>query len=360
IYLNHTTTLDMEMEAETNTKTPMKTHLALLFNSLILTIGQVGGPMLLRIYFTHGGQKRWLAAWTNTAGFPILLIPIALAHRRRQLGLPRRLFISCVLLGFLVGFVCYLYAYGAAYLPVSVHSLISSSQLVFTAVSAYLVVRQKFTPYSVNAVVLMTLGSAALGLHMEKDVPEGETLRKYVLGFCMTVGAACFHGLFLTLVEYAQAKAKAGGVAVDFDVAMQVQFVILVAATFFCTVPMIVNRDFQTMSKEAAEFGLGKTNYYLIVFLAVVALQLNIIGVLGVVMTSSSLFAGILSSLLVPVQQVFAVIFLREGFSAEKGMALALCLWGFASHLYGGYKATLARKQQQEDPEEATRGRDLA
>ncbi|CAN0905225.1 Purine permease 3 [Linum grandiflorum] len=46
-------------------------------------------------------------------------------------------------------------------------------------------------------------------------------------------------------------------------------------------------------------------------------------------------------SLLVPVQQLFAVIFLKEGFNADRGMALALCLWGFTSHLYGGYKATL-------------------
>ncbi|CAN1345848.1 Purine permease 1 [Linum perenne] len=79
---------------------------------------------------------------------------------------------------------------------------------------------------------------------------------------------------------------------------MQVQFVVSMFATLFCTLPMIINKDFQVMIQ----------------------------------------FAGIITSLLVPVQQVFAVITLREGFNAEKGMALALCLWGFTSHLYGGYK----------------------
>jgi hypothetical protein len=44
------------------------------------------------------------------------------------------------------------------------------------------------------------------------------------------------------------------------------------------------------------------------------------------------------SSLLVPVQQAFAVIFLQEVFHAGKGMALAICLWGFASYLYGEYQ----------------------
>lgn len=44
-----------------------------------------------------------------------------------------------------------------------------------------------------------------------------------------------------------------------------------------------------------------------------------------------------MSSLLVPVQQAFAVMILKEVFNAEKGMALAMCLWGFASYLYGEY-----------------------
>ncbi|CAI0549246.1 unnamed protein product [Linum tenue] len=92
---------------------------------------------------------------------------------------------------------------------------------------------------------------------------------------------------------------------------MQVQFVISMSSTLFCTLPMIINKDFEV--------------YYII--------------------------SGIITALLVPVQQVFAVITLREGFNAEKGMALALCLWGFASHLYGGYKAKKQAKCNQEDHE---------
>ncbi|CAI0456959.1 unnamed protein product [Linum tenue] len=93
---------------------------------------------------------------------------------------------------------------------------------------------------------------------------------------------------------------------------MHVQFVVSLFATIFCTVPMVVNRDFEALSGEA----------------------------------------GLVTSLLVPVQQVFAVIFLREGFNAEKALALALCLWGFASHLYGGYKASLKKKKKNDDVED--------
>lgn len=94
----------------------------------------------------------------------------------------------------------------------------------------------------------------------------------------------------------------------------------------------------QAIPKEAEEFELGKSKYYMILALAALGLQFMAIGSLGLIFCSSSLFGGIVTALLVPVQQAFAVIFLPESFSPEKGMALAMCLWGFASYFYGEYK----------------------
>lgn len=76
-----------------------------------------------------------------------------------------------------------------------------------------------------------------------------------------------------------------------------------------------------------------------------IALQMLIIGSLGVVFTASALLGGLLSSLLVPVQQVFAVILLHEHYSAEKGLALAICLWGFTSYLYGQYRGRFKKPE---------------
>ncbi|CAN1292587.1 Purine permease 3 [Linum perenne] len=308
----------------TNIKTHHKKTFLLLFNCFILTLGQVSGPILGRMYFIHGGKKLWLSTWANTAGFPILLIPIAISYRAAKSTRPkdaiffptRWLIGASVLLGILLGFDCYLYSFGTAYLPVSVISLVSSSQLAFTAVLAYFIVKQKITHYSLNAVVLMTLGSVVLGLHMDQDVPKGESKQKYVLGFLITTAAAAGHGLFLTLIEYTRVKA---GIPLTFDLVMQLQFIMSMFATIFSTVPMLINNDFQVYMYIRKIF----STYHA---------------------CSSSLFGGIMTALLVPVQQVFAVIFLKEGFNAEKGMALALCLWGFASHVYGGYKASFKHK----------------
>ena len=41
---------------------------------------------------------------------------------------------------------------------------------------------------------------------------------------------------------------------------------------------------------------------------------------------------------LLPVTEILAVIFYKENFQAEKGVALALSLWGFVSYFYGELK----------------------
>ncbi|CAN0857541.1 Purine permease 3 [Linum grandiflorum] len=342
---NKEATTSTVLQVQPDKNNHMKTFL-LLFNCVILTVGQVAGPLLGRMYFIHGGKKLWLSTWANTADFPILLIPITISYKVAKTTRPKHtpffpsrwLVGASAFLGILLGFDCYLYSFGTAYLPVSVASLVSSSQLAFTAILAFFIVKQELTHYSINAVALMTFGSVLLGLHMDRDVPKGESHPKYVLGFMMTLAAAAFHGLLLTLMEYTRKKP---GIPITFDVVMQLQFIMSMFATVFSTIPIIINNDFQSMAAEASEFDLGVTKYYVIIMTGAIALQLMIIGIFGVVFSSSSLFGGIMTALLVPVQQVFAVIFLKEEFNAEKGMALALCLWGFASHVYGAYKTSL-------------------
>ncbi|KAI3913331.1 hypothetical protein MKW92_005625, partial [Papaver armeniacum] len=38
----------------------------------------IGGPLLLRVYFLHGGSRKWLSSALQTAGFPILLLPLTI------------------------------------------------------------------------------------------------------------------------------------------------------------------------------------------------------------------------------------------------------------------------------------------
>ena len=131
----------------------------LAVNCVMLVVGNCGGPLIMRLYFVHGGARLWLSSFLLTAGFPIILLPLA-ALRRDLVHLRPPLAASAAVVGIIMGLDDYLYAYGMARLPVSTSALIVASQLAFTAVFAFLLVRQRLTPFSLNAVVLLTLGGA--------------------------------------------------------------------------------------------------------------------------------------------------------------------------------------------------------
>lgn len=55
--------------------------------------------------------------------------------------------------------------------------------------------------------------------------------------------------------------------------------------------------------------------------------------------------SGVIGAVLLPVTEVLAIVFYKEKFQVEKGVALALCLWGLASYFYGEYKFTKNSKE---------------
>ncbi|CAN1188684.1 Purine permease 3 [Linum perenne] len=318
----------------------------LIINCIILAIGNCGGPLIMRLYFLHGGKRVWLSGWLQTGGWPIMLLPLTVAYFLRRhtdtttststfFLVKRRLFLSAVIIGILTGFDDYLYAYGVARLPVSTSSLVIATQLVFTAGFAYLLVKQRFTPYTVNAVVLLTVGAGVLAMHSSSDRPEGESSKEYVMGFLMTLVAALLYGLILPLVELAYKKAEQ---EISYTVVVEFQMVMSLFATLVCTVGMLVNHDFQAIPREARESSLGPTKYYIVLVFSAIIWQTFFLGAVGVIFVGSSMLSGILIAVLLPVTEVFAVIFYSENFQAEKGVSLGLSLWGFVSYFYGEFR----------------------
>ncbi|KAG0497622.1 hypothetical protein HPP92_002313 [Vanilla planifolia] len=242
------------------------------------------------------------------------------------------LLLSCTVLGVLTAAVNLFYAYGLFYVPVSTSSLLLSTQLCFTSVFAFLIVKQRFTPFSINAVMLLTMGAVVLGVNAGRDRPEGVRSRKYFLGFCMTIGAAVLDGLLPTLAELMYMKVKR---EVTYLLVLETQVVIGFVATFCCAVGMLIHGEFQAISREAKEYGLGEANYYLVILSFAVVMQCFFLGRVGVVFFSSALLTGIVVDVLLPVTVVLAVVFFHEPFTNNKAVALVLSLWGFISYIYG-------------------------
>ena len=97
--------------------------------------------------------------------------------------------------------------------------------------------------------------------------------------------------------------------------------------------------------REARAFELGETKYYVVLVWSAIIWQCFFMGAVGVIFCASSLLSGIVIAVLLPVTEVLAVVFYREKFQAEKGVALALSLWGFVSYFYGEIKDDKKKKQ---------------
>ncbi|XP_020585140.1 purine permease 1-like [Phalaenopsis equestris] len=317
----------------------------LFLNIFFLIIGCCGMPLLLRLYFLHGGHLIWFSTFLQTAAFPLLLPPLLIPNSKKfklfSLRTPH-LLLSCTALGLLTGLVNLFYAYGLSYVPVSTSSLLLSTQLSFTALFSFLIVKQRFTPFSINAVVLLTVGAVVLGINSAGDRPEGVNQSKYYFGFAMTIGAAVLDGLLPTLSELMYMKAKQ---PVTYTVVLETQVVMGFFATVFCAVGMLVNHEFQAISREAEQYALGETNYYLVIIFFAVVMQCFFLGRVGVVLYSSALLTGIIVDVLLPVTVVLAVIFFKEPFTRDKAVALALSMWGFVSYIYGDMKDLKKRKK---------------
>ncbi|OIT34417.1 PREDICTED: purine permease 1-like [Nicotiana attenuata] len=319
-------------------------RILLLINCLILAVGICGGPLMMRLYYVEGGSRVWFSSWLQTAGWPLTLIPLAILYfyRRKTEGsnakfyfITPRIFIASFVIGIVTGVDDFLYSWGGSKLPVSTSSLLLAAQLAFTAVGAFFIVKLKFTPYSINAVVLLTVGAVLLGVRSNGDRPKGVTSKAYILGFMMTLLAAALYGVILPCIELIYLKAKQ---AITATLVLEIQMVMCFAATAFCTVGMIVNNDFTAILREAKQFNLGEARYYTVVVWTTIVWQCFFVGVIGVIYCSSSLMSGVMIAVLLPVTEVLAVVFFRENFSGEKGLALFLSLWGFVSYFYGEFR----------------------
>ncbi|CAH8331705.1 unnamed protein product [Eruca vesicaria subsp. sativa] len=337
----------------------MKTGLVII-NCIILAVGNCGGPLMTRLYFKNGGSKIWFSSFLLNSGFPIILLPLIISflHRRKKESktpfvlMKPPLFSASVVVGLLTGLNNYLYAYGLAYIPVSTSSLIISSQLAFTALFTFFMVKQKFTPFTINAIVLLTLGAVILAFHTDGDKLAKETKKEYVVGFVMTLGAAILYAFILPLVELIYKKVRQ---RITYTLVLEMQMVLCFSASFFCLVGILADGGFKEIGKEAREFKHGGSTYYcvVVVFTAIVW-QGFFLGTIGLIFCTSSLVSGIMMTALLPLTEVLAVLFYKEKFQAEKGISLFLSLWGFLSYFYGQFKSEKKTQTKDQDQDQET------
>ncbi|MCO5578283.1 hypothetical protein L7F22_032123 [Adiantum nelumboides] len=334
---------------------PLTYWMLMVASSVALMVGLSSASLLGRFYFVNGGSRRWVYTWVESTGWPVLLFPLFFCYSKKNCcvraalkqAFTPRLCLIYLAMGFLTAFDNLLYSMGLSYLPVSTNSLVCSSQLAFNAVFAYVLVGQRLSAFAINSVVVISTGTVILGVSAENDRPSGTTRREYIIGVLVTIVASAIYALMLPLLQLIYTKCFPKEKS-SFVIVLEVQIAISSVASIFSLLGMFVHGDLAALQEEALLFHTGLASYILTLLFSAIGWQLYFLGGAGIIFLSSSLMSCVFMTAMIPILPILAVIFFHDNFSALKGIAMLLSVWGFISYIYDGY---MVYKSQQEASE---------
>ncbi|KAI4368108.1 hypothetical protein MLD38_016705 [Melastoma candidum] len=319
-----------------------------VFSALVLS-GQASATLLGRLYFQEGGHSKWLETLVQIIGFPILLpyfffvdpkmrVPTDDDNVRdgEQLSLYGRMMFFLVS-GVILAAGSMLFSVGLLYLPVSTFSLISASQLAFTAIFAYFLNSQKFTALTINSIVVLTVSSILLVIQpnsASSNATNPISSEKYAAGFVCTLLASAGCALLFNIAQlYFQKVRDRTPIAAIFEYVIYESAI----ATAIVLVGLFASGEWRMLRQEMELFGLGKLSYVMTLTWTAITWQVCTIGVGGLIYEVSSVFTNVISALGLPIVPVLAMVFFHDRMDGVKAISMVLAIWGFLSYVYQQY-----------------------
>ncbi|KAL6843948.1 hypothetical protein ACP4OV_026519 [Aristida adscensionis] len=323
--------------------------MTVLMDMLMVLCGQTVATLLGRLYYNSGGNSKWMATLVQSAGSPLLAIPLLLTpphspEEHRPAASKMAAIYAGV--GAMIGVDNLMYSYAMLYLPVSTYSLVCATQLAFNAVTSRLINAQRFTALIANSVVVLTFSAALLGVGSNSDettsnVPRG----KYPAGFVLTLAASAVLALILSLFEFTFERVIR---ARTMRWVLEMQMLTNLVASAVAVVGLLASGEWRTIPGEMAAFRNGRARYVLTLVGIAVAWQGTAVGMVRLIARVSSLFANVTGTVALPLVPVFAVALFGDRMTGIKAVAMLMALWGFLSYLYqhylDGQRAAAARK----------------
>ncbi|KAI5327804.1 hypothetical protein L3X38_027200 [Prunus dulcis] len=329
---------------------------------LFLLTGQSAATLLGRLYYDKGGNSKWMATFVQSAGFPILLPLLCFFPSSTKLTtnpvhsttssatkIPKLSTLTLLYLAFglLLTGDNMMYSYGLLYLPVSTYSLLCATQLAFNAFFSFFLNSQKFTPFILNSLVLVTMSASLLAINADSEnntnnIPKG----KYVTGFLCTLGASATYSLYLSLVQLSFQKVIKSD---TFSTVLNMQIYPSFFATCGCVVGLFASGEWKGLESEMKEYKQGRVSYIMTLLWTAVTWQISSVGLLGLIFEVSSLFSNVISTLALPLVPILAVIFFHDKMDGVKLMAMLLAIWGFLSYIYQNYRDVSELKAKESD-----------
>lgn len=317
----------------------------LAFGSFAMLTAFPASGILSRLYYQDGGQRRWLVAWTAVAGWPLTALTLLPFYLKKD-TVPTRptwgLMLAYAFLGLLSAADNLMYSWAYSYMPLSTASLVAASSLAFTAFFAFWLVGKRLNAFTINAIAVITAGTIILALDSSSDRPPGVTRSQYAVGFILDVAGSALHGLIFALSELVFIKFLGRE---STHVILEQQTMVSFFGFVFTTIGVVKSGDFSIMKSESKSFLLGPTAYYMVIVWSAISYQVGILGSVAILYCASTLLAGVLNAVRVPITSIAAVVFLNDPMNGFKVLSLLLTAWGFGSYVYGGVKDAQTRKE---------------
>ncbi|MCO5549413.1 hypothetical protein L7F22_002884 [Adiantum nelumboides] len=235
-----------------------------------------------------------------------------------------------------------MYSWAYSYMPLSTASLVAASTLIFTAFFARCLIGKRLNAFTINAIGVITAGTVILALDSSSDRPTGVTRSQYAVGFILDIAASALHGLIFALSELVFIRLLGRE---STHVILEQQTMVSFFGFVFTTIGVLKNGDFSAMKSESKRFLLGPTAYFMVIIWSAISYQVGVLGSVAILYCASTLLAGVLNSVRVPITSIAAVIFLDDPMNGFKVLSLFLTAWGFVSYVYGGFKDEQSRKK---------------
>ncbi|KAE8671343.1 putative purine permease 11 [Hibiscus syriacus] len=325
-------------------------------NIFFLIAGQAAAVLLGRFYYDQGGNSKWMATLVQTAGFPVLFIPLFFLRPSSEASTSstsppiRILALIYFVLGAVVAGDNMLYSVGLLYLSASTYSLICATQLAFNAVFSYFLNSQKFTALILNSVVILSLSAALIAVDDDSEGPSGVSKKKFLIGFLATLGASALYSLLLSLMQLSFQKVLKKE---TFSVVLEMQIYTSVVASCVSVVGLFASGEWKTLQHEMQGFDTGRVSYVLTLVWTAITWQICAVGVVGLIFLVTSLFSNVISTMSLAVTPLAALVVFHDKTTGVKVIAMLLALCGFASYIYQNYHDDTKARRLQTDVQES-------
>lgn len=308
-----------------------------LITIFFLISAQAVAVLLGRFYFDKGGNSKWISTLAQTAGFPILYLPLCLlpatSHSSSLCSLTSLVSIY-LSLGLAIALDNWLYSSGLLFLSASTYSLLCASQLAFNALFSYFINSQKFTCWILISVVFLTVSAVLVSFDDDSNSPSRNSKWSYSIGCLCTILASLIYSLQLSLVQFSFEKILK---TETFAMVLEMQIYTSLVASVVAVVGLFWSGEWNMLRTEMEEFHEGQAIYVLTLVGAAFSWQLGSLAALALIFLATSLFSNLIGTLSLIVTPLAAILVFQDNMTELKIIAMFVAVLGVAFYMYQMY-----------------------